>query len=361
MFLGFFIVLVLLNLLAAFIARLGFFEGLNMIFGSLTISIFATGGLSYLYYRNDGIVSRKKINMWFLRLSLVGSTVIIVILTIYIGMARAGYFETDFFTEDPLYVVVIALLVMYIAFVFAIFLALFLILLFSFGIISVIVVVTKGATPEILDELTMITKNTTNEIKIKDPTSYWKYYFLQWFFHIPYIIDTAKLTLEKFKLRRKIPWKRVKLSVLSHLLFGSVIIIYVSFNPLLLTSVSIGVLYNLATNVVILVPFIIVPWFIYHRLRVRIKAPVRSFMLYHGVKHRMTRILVAVGTLLLFVRIGIQQVDILDMLFSFVAFLFFYFIVVVILSFTYYNYFENRLVNSVYDTYQQKYGKRSKE
>ena len=361
MFIGLFIIMVLLNLGAISIARLGVFEGLSMIFGSFTISMFSTGFLSYYYYKSNGIVNMKETYRWFLVISLIGSAFIILVLIIFIGLARMGYFETDFFTEDPLSVVVMALLAMYVGITIGIFLALFVIMIFSFGIVSVIFVLTKGATPEILDEISKITEKTTIKIRNKDPVSYWKYYFLQWFFHIPDVVDTGNLKLERSKPRDKLPWKRIKLSVLSHLLFGFVIIIYISFNPILLTSVSIGVLYNLGTNVVILVPFIILPWFIFHRLRVRIKAPVRSFMLYHGVRHRMTRILVALGTLLLFIRLGLQQIDIEEMMFILGVFLLFFSISVLILSFVYYNFFENPLVKNVSDIYIKKYGKGSKE
>ena len=158
----------------------------------------------------------------------------------------------------------------------------------------------------------------------KNSSTYWKYYGLQWFFNIPYVLDTSEFKLSKYKKAKQIPWREIKNAVLFQLLFGTVIVVYISFNPVLLQRMRVTELISVASNVTIIIPMLILPWFVYYRLNARIKGPMRSFRLYHGIKHRMFRTMVAVGTLLLLIRIGLEKDEVWNIIGGFLSYFMFF-------------------------------------
>ena len=96
------------------------------------------------------------------------------------------------------------------------------------------------------------------------------------------------------------------------LLLGIVIIIYVSLNPFLLESFSFESLFTISSNISLLIPLIILPWFIFLRFEARINGPVKDFPLYSGIAYRMYQTFVTVGSIIIIIRLALKNVNLRD-------------------------------------------------
>jgi hypothetical protein len=310
-------------------------------------NFFFTGCLSFYYNRKNGIIKGKELFIANIKIAAVISLILILILAAVVFTSKLGLVENEFLVEEPVEVVVIGLIFMFLGFWLAMFISIYIFIITGCGLIGVMVAFARGATPEILRDITKISKNTSVEMEKKNSSTYWKYYGLQWFFNIPYVLDTNEFRLAKFKRSRIIPWRDIRNAVLLQILFGTVIVVYISFNPILLQRMSVTELISVASNITVIIPMIILPWFVYYRLNARIKGPIRSFKLYHGIKHRMFRTMVAVGTLLLLVRFGLNNDEIGNIIAGFITYFIFFTITLFLFTFVYFNYFENDLAKDI--------------
>jgi hypothetical protein len=139
------------------------------------------------------------------------------------------------------------------------------------------------------------------------------------------------------------------------MLFGLIIIVYISFNPIFLNAIEEPLtLLSIASNVTIFVPMLILPWFVYYRLDVRIKGEYKDFKIYEGIKHRMFRLFVAIGTIFLIVRLGLESiVDPYAMLSAFITYFIAFIASAFMFNFIYFNYFENDLLRDVIKRYKE--------
>jgi len=345
------IIIISIITLNAFINRPPFSESISSILSGIIFNLFGTGILAFKYYRGQGIVPIKYLLRNFLKYSLVFG------LIFAIGFQYWIVHET--ISEDPGEVLepldlIFIFIGLYLGGFFLSFFALILLMLLGFGAVAIISAIAKGVTPEILLEISRISEKTTQKMKKKDRMTYWKYYGLQWFFNIPYVLDTKKLKLDKYRTFKKLPWREIESAIYFQILFGTMIVIYISFNPFLLeTKVNIFTLFSIAFNVTFLIPFIIIPWFIYYRLGARIKGPVRSFLLYHGIKHRMFRTIVALGTILLLIRLALKEIELKEMVAAFSIYYLIFTVTVALFSIVYFNFFENELAMNITKRYSE--------
>jgi hypothetical protein len=306
--------------------------------------------MATIYYRKSGIIPWKKLTKGMFYISLVGALVITVGFALFIYMGKTGRVETDFLVYESNEIVIAALIGIFIAFIIISFLAQLMFMVVGFGLIGILVALQRGLTPEILFRISKITKSTTAKIRKKHPWKYWRYNGLLWFFNIPYSLDTKKLKFKSIKPLKKIPWGDLRDAVLFQILFGVVIVVYISFNPFFIERITMRELISFATNITIIVPFIIIPWFIYHRLDVSIKGITRDFTIYHGIKHRIFRTLIALGTLFLIIRMGLKDLEnaaMIELINGFVSYFVFFIIFTILFTFIYFNFFENKLARDV--------------
>jgi hypothetical protein len=320
-------------------------ELFDRIFAGVFTTLLITGILSFKYYRKSGILTTKELLKTFMKFSIIFGLVFAFGMQYYV--IQEDILEDPDITFEPA-VLIVMFIGLFIGGIIASFSALIVMMLLGFGAVGVMVAVARGVTPEILLEITRISEKTSEDFKKKDASTYWKYYGLQWFFNIPYVLDTNMLKLNKYRTLKKLPWREIRSAVYFQILFGTIIVIYISFNPLLLeTDIDVFTLLNIAFNVTLLIPFLILPWFIYYRLGARIRGPIRSYLLYHGIKHRMFRTVIALGTLLLIIRLALREVELKALAANFLLQYFIFIITVLTFTIVYFNYFENDLAGDI--------------
>jgi len=321
---------------------------IDSLFFSLLIAFFITGILAFRYYSKRGIISTKKIFKWFA----ITATIIAPVFTAVLFLVTLSK------SNDPnLYLwsnaAYAALIGMYIGMFLAVFLTFVLIIFISFGMIGVLSALERSIAPEILLHISRITPHISDSMKKKDIKAYTGYSVLRWLFIIPDALDTKTLIISQIKPKKQFPWPTLKKAMIWQILLGAIVIIYISLNPFFLEGTSFQNLFNIATNISLLIPFIILPWFIFLRLNARIKGPVKDLPLYSGIAYRMYRTFVTLGTLIIIIRLALKNVNPRDVIATFPIYYVFFITVIFFLTFVYFNYFENDLAKDVADRFTE--------
>jgi hypothetical protein len=247
------------------------------------------------------------------------------------------------------------------AMILAVVLALFIIMIFAMAMMGVLSAVIRGITPEILLHVHRITPNIIKSAKNPEVKRPMVYSILNWLYCIPEELDSRTLRINHGKPVKHFPWSSLYKALWWQFLFGVVVIVYISLNPLYLGDMSFQRLFNIASNITSFIPFIIIPWFIFLRLDARIKGVVRDYKLYDGIVYRMYRTFVTLGTIIIIIRLGLESVNPIEVLTTLSAYFALFLGTTFIISFAYFNYFENGLARSVSRRYQKIIKKESKK
>lgn len=282
----------------------------------------------------------KRILKWFALISLVIGLVFAAVIFWYAT-------QTTILDDQSLELSGIEMIGMFIVLCLMGFIGGFIVLLgamiLGFGMIGVMSALIRSKTPELLVEIKKITPNISESMKKTDKKTYRGYAWLGWIFIIPYVLDTSTLTINHDESHKQIPWTVFKKAMVWQILFGNIVVIYISFNPFLLELMNMQALFSIASNVTLFIPILVLPWFIYYKLDVKIKGPVRDFRLYDGIKARMFQTLVAFGTILLLIRLALKNPQFQDFAWGFLGYFMFFVGGVFIFTFVYFNYFNDDL------------------
>jgi len=139
----------------------------------------------------------------------------------------------------------------------------------------------------------------------------------------------------------------LKKALIWQILLGAIVIIYISLNPFFLEATSFQSLFNMASNISVMIPVIILPWFVLHKLNARITGPAKDYQLYSGVAYRMYRTFVTLGTLIIIIRLALKNVNPKDVITAVPIYYMFFIAIIFLLTFIYFNYFENGLAKDI--------------
>lgn len=171
---------------------------------------------------------------------------------------------------------------------------------------------------------------------------------LMWLLTIPAALDTDVVLMDEPAREASVPWGRFRSAVLWQVAFGIVMAIYVSLNPWLLRDLSMNELFRFMSTAFVVVPILVIPWFIHRRLNVRIKGVGKDFTMYAALKDRFLRVIIAAGTILIFLRLAWEDYTLMDILAAFSSYIFIMVLCTVSFTFIYFNFFENRLAEECF-------------
>jgi len=170
-----------------------------------------------------------------------------------------------------------------------------------------------------------------------------------WALSIPSVLDPSSLHLETQPLDADGARQRFFQAIQWQIALGLVVAVYISLNPLLLSTLSFAETYALVSIPVGLIPLLILPWSVLEALGARIKGTRMDFYLHEGAKRRMVQTLLALGTLFLIVRLAIDKIGLELLALTFTSYLCILFILSAMVSFVYFNFFESELINDIHD------------
>jgi hypothetical protein len=327
---------------------IGLFQLVESLFISSTFGFFFTGLLSYKYNKKSAIIPTKKVLKWIAAITIPIAT-IVTLLVIFL------MFTIQEFPNDAAALVAMPIIIFLIMFliIYVIILALF---IEAFGMVGVIAAFVRGYAPEILSHVSRISesraatkKNKKKITKLSTMDS-----IVGWMFAIPDVLETKTLQINEGRPRNWFPWSSLFKAIWWQTLFGAVIIVYISFNPLYLKSeLDFQNLFGIASNATIAVPFFILPWFIYLRLDAKIEGQIKDYELYRGIVYRMYQTFFTLGTIIIILRLGLERVDPDVILLALPMYYLFFMTTIFLLTFIYFNNFENGLAWEVAKRYNQ--------
>ena len=312
---------------------------MSTLFLILTVSFIITGLLAFKHHHRRGMISTKRVLKWFAAISFCSA--IDATVPLYVLISADAQDSTR---------VLISTVSVYMSMVLAIFLILLLFMLAGFGVFGLLFALQRRYTAGYLVKVKDITSRTRSTSKKKGGI---EYRGLQWLFAIPDVLDSDSLTFDEVKPRKQFPLKVFGVALLLEVFFSAILSVYVSLNPFLFEMGGFQELFSLSSSLSIFIPIFIIPWFLYLRLNARIRGPVKDFKLFDGIQSRMLGSLAIFGTLIVFIRYALRDIDAWLILGSFALFYFFFIIVSVVFTFVYFNYFEDDLAMTVARDYQE--------
>ncbi len=212
----------------------------------------------------------------------------------------------------------------------------------GFGIIGMIYTFEVGGMPRLIRKVQGITAREDTQSKA-----------IMWFLTIPGALDTDVVLVDEPQVETAFPWERFRTAVGWQVAFGIIIAIYVSLNPWLLRNFTLNQLFRFMSTAFVVIPIIVIPWFIHRRLNSRVKGVNRDFTLYAAMKDRIVRVIIAGGTLLIFLRLALESTDPMDLMVALTSYIFIMVLCIIAFTFIYFNFFENKLAQEVYVRWQE--------
>ncbi|MCK5254192.1 MAG: hypothetical protein KAQ96_14635, partial [Thermoplasmata archaeon] len=283
-----------------------------------------------------GIMSFRRMFKQMLKGSLVFAIVFLAIIWLLLLYGDEADLAEEGAPALEGYEIAIALVVMYIGLYFVGILIFLVGYVMCMGLVGIVYLLTVGFAPPFLRRVRNLTAGDR-----------WYGGVLEWLFFIPDNLDTGTLSATAPVVEKEFPWARFKRAVAWQMIFALLIAVLVSLNPFLLEAVSIETLFTVMENAYIFVPMLFLPVLVVLRLRVKIEGPVKDFYIYVGIRTRLVRTFLAIGTLVLFIRLALKDLDPEMLLLRMTGYFFMAIILISTFTWLYFNIVENQLAFKV--------------
>jgi hypothetical protein len=338
------------NILKLFLGIFLFFLVISIIsiFIGLFITFGITGILAFKYYRKSAIIPTKKLLKSSALIALI-IAIVPTLLVVFFAITVPGF-------PNDIEIIIVMTFFIFIGMILVIFLIIVVLFFVAFGMAGVLAAVVRGNAPEILLHVSRISasravkkqkKKKITKLSTMDS-------IISWAFAIPDVLETKSLKINQGRPRNYFPWSNFYKAIWWQTLFGAVIIVYLCFNPLYVKSeLDFQNLFGIASNITIMVPFMILPWFIFSRLDARIKGQVKDYELYRGIVYRMYQTFFTLGTIIIILRLGLERIDPEAILLALPAYYMIFMGTIALVTFIYHNYVENGMAWEVAKRYKQ--------
>jgi hypothetical protein len=221
----------------------------------------------------------------------------------------------------------------------------------GFGVIWITVLITRSLLPHILNMIARFKgKNDPYSARI-----------VVWFMDIPDVLEMTELKISEPLERRYFPKRMFIQAVGWELFIGTVLAVYVSLNPVVLESLSLLDAVNILSTLSIIIPLVVIPWFVLTSVNARIPGVKKDFMLFNGIKSRILQTFVALGTIALFVRLALREYEAGTLLNSFVGYYVTLSLLAILFTYIFFNYFDSELAKNIKERYENLRGTASVE
>jgi len=331
------------SLALALVDDLTAFDAASRMLGGLTASFLLAGIYATRHYRKSNIVPMRKVVRYAMRGS---AAAMLITVAGFAAAMRFGSVIIDLptLTAAQLVFTGIVLAVTLTLSYFCIFMSG---VITAFGIVGVVCALERRLTAWVLRRLVEFEGKESPPIVDRA---------LIWLFDIPGVLDTRTLTISPTEPRRSIGWSDMKAPVAWQLFFGAVLAFYISFNPFLSdrSPAALVGIFSILSSAAVLIPMVILPWFVFRKLGAKIKGQAKEFSLFNGIRARVMQSYLAIGTIVVLVRVSISRIAIDTFLMGFASFALLLLVVSVLSTFVYLSYFENDLVEDIASDFGQR-------
>lgn len=312
------------------------FTFINSVLSVLITILFIIGFLAFYFYKGYGLIKTKQIFK-----ILTYASIFFTLITFILGYAvfrpvllpiLRGYMPG----MDTIFEPLVIFIIFFISYVFAF----IVILIQGFGLVSVVVMFQRKYFSKVLEDIKMINDKLDDN---KDFFERMYFLFLRWVFDIPNVLKSSEINIDGSNFKKNFSWEKFKKAFILETLIAFVIAIYISLNPILLQERSLSELFTFASTLSYFIPVMVLPLFIFLKLQVKIPGPANDFDLFDGIKSRLLSLILALGTIIFFIRLAIETVNYEVLFYSFIFYFVGFLINAFFITFVYFNYFENCL------------------
>ncbi len=132
---------------------------------------------------------------------------------------------------------------------------------------------------------------------------------IAFFFNVPDDLDTRNITMNYHLQRTSIPWKEMVHTILTALMLGMFIWIYISMNPSFMQTEIIESVPVFMFSLILIIPLIVLPLTIFKSLDVRVETNYRAFRIHNGAMETLKRMALPIMAALVFVFLAINESD----------------------------------------------------
>ncbi|MDD1747659.1 MAG: hypothetical protein LUQ16_07850 [Methanomassiliicoccales archaeon] len=316
----------------------------GVVFAALIMGTFFLVGLvAWVRMGDHGIISTIKMFQFFLLISIIGAIIFALVSyysesgPIFIGFPGAG---GEFEPYQNAYAAAIVLVAMSLS-LWGVQLA---VICIAFGTIWFAGLAIRRLMPGILKGVRQATFTRSDGVDTK---------LMLWLMDIPDMLDLSKLKVEAEPPNARFPRDRFFRAVFWEIFLGTIMAIYVSLNPLLLESLDIVQVFSVLGSISMIIPIIIIPWFSLLALKARIPGITKEFELFRGIRSRILQTFVALGTIVVFIRLALREHDPGTIFGSFASYYLLLGLFSLYFAFVYFNFFEGDLAKETERRYQR--------
>ncbi|MGI5964343.1 MAG: hypothetical protein ACOX8L_00565 [Candidatus Methanomethylophilaceae archaeon] len=128
-------------------------------------------------------------------------------------------------------------------------------------------------------------------------------------FNVPDDLDTRNITMNYNLQRTSIPWKEMMQTIMTALMLGMFIWIYVSMNPSFMQTKIIDSIPVFMFSLILIIPLLVLPLTIFKSLDVRVETNYRAFRIHNGAMETLKRMALPIMAALFFVLLAINKSD----------------------------------------------------
>ena len=206
------------------------------------------------------------------------------------------------------------------------------------GTIWLVVKPLQNGIPNLLEEIRKISFDKS------DP---WPRRVAAWFLMVPKVIDPSQLRLDVQPLQVRRSRRRLFRSVAWQIAIGTVIGMYVSLNPTILTILPFAQTYELISIPVAFLPLLVLPLMTLEALGAKIPGPRADFHLNQGVGTRVLQLMLTLGGLFWILWWAIGRVGFDQIVLTFSIYVVLLFLFSILTTFIYVRFFEEDLVDHI--------------
>lgn len=315
-----------------------------VVFAAVIMGVFFIIGLvAWVLMGDHGIIHTGKMFQFFLLTSVIGAVIFALVSffsegnPIYIGFPGAG---GEFEPYQNVYAAAIILVAMSVS-LWGVQLA---VICIAFGTIWFAGLAIRRLLPGILKGVRLATFSRKDGTDTR---------LMLWLMDIPDMLDLSKLKVEAEPPNTRFPWDRFYHAIFWEIFLGTIMAIYVSLNPLLLESLDVVQVFSVLGSISMIIPIIIIPWFSLLALQARIPGITKDFKIYRGIRSRILQTFVALGTIMVFIRLALREHDPATIFSSFLSYYMLLGLFSLYFAFVYFNFFESDLAKETERRYQK--------
>ncbi len=209
-------------------------------------------------------------------------------------------------------------------------------LILGFGIIGILAPVQRFTLPHVVERIRSLKWDGNDPFGTRA---------VAWIFSTPNVLDTSCVLVKPNPGHAIFPWECMRVAVIWNLVFAAIMAVYVSLNPLFLRGETLYGTVAISSAISIFLPLLILPWFAYKNLGLRVHGGPRDYILWEGIQNRVISVGITLSTVFIILKWSLDLVSLEHIAELMLGYFIFNSVIAVAYAFIYFNFVDNHLTS----------------